>query len=71
MRGVLIAIHSERLAELAEERGLTDVASRVDELREASRYRGDEVSAAFTALNEAVCDAVLGAPRGGGVPPEA
>lgn len=71
VRGVLIAIHSERLAQLAEERGLTDVASRVDELRDASRYRGDEVSAAFTALNEAVCDAVLGAPRGGGVPPEA
>jgi hypothetical protein len=70
VRSVLIAIHCDRLAGLAEERGLTDVASRVNELREASRYRGDEVSAAFTALNDAVCDAVLGA-SGGGVPPEA
>ncbi|NRO94344.1 type III effector protein XopP [Paraburkholderia sp. NMBU_R16] len=61
VRSVLIAIHSDRLAKLAVERGLTDVASRVDELREASRYRGDEVGAAFTALNETVCQAVLGA----------
>ena len=71
VRSVLIAIHRDRLAKLAEERGLTDVALRVDELREASRYRGDEVSAAFTAVNETVCQAVLGARGGSAGTPEA
>jgi hypothetical protein len=71
VRSVLIAIHVDRLTKLAEERGLTDVASRVDELTEASRYRGDEVIAAFTALNDTLCQAVLGTRGGSAVPQEA